>query len=128
MNQLPRYDNVTIEDLMALVEKAAGAIERLQAANQKLAAQLRERTNAALDAAAELEKTAMQIEELERAAALLREDAHWCRWFRNRYGGADFASFYTHIESEYRREHPEGAEKPDHIELPQSGGNGLRPH
>lgn len=121
MNQLSRDAEVTIEDLLALVEKAVGAIERLQTANAALTAQLRVQKDLASTAAAELERTAMQIGKLEHAAATLRKDAHWCRWFRNRYGGADFASFYGHIESEYRREHPEAMESPGGEENNENG-------
>lgn len=132
MNQKSRDTEVTIEDLLALVEKAVGAIERLQTANAALTAQLRVQKDLASVAATELERTAMQIGELEHAAATLRKDAHWCRWFRSRYGGADFSSFYGHIENEYRREHPElpvspGGEKNSEIASPPDG-NGGRVH
>ncbi|HEY0844671.1 MAG TPA: hypothetical protein VGE12_04860 [Noviherbaspirillum sp.] len=128
MNQSPRDGDITIEDLLTLVEKAVGAIERLQTANATLTAQLRAQKAAAQTAATELAKTAMQIGELEHAAATLRKDAHWCRWFRSRYGGADFASFYGHIESEYRRAHPDmaatDAENHHNTGMPRSGDGG----
>lgn len=123
--------DVTLEDLLALVEKAVGAIERLQDANATLTARLHAQTSATQVATAELEHTALQIEELERAAAALRKDAQWCRWFRNKYGGANFSSFFWHIEREYLAEHPEESnpESEDraqnHVELSAPDSKGL---
>lgn len=131
MNNQSRHTDVTLEDLLALVEKAVGAIERLQNANATLTARLRAQTTATEAATAELEHTALQIEELEHAAAALRKDAQWCRWFRHKYGGANFSSFFWHIEREYLAEHP-GENDPDHgdraqnrIEQPDPDSKGL---
>lgn len=119
MNNQSHNTDVTLEDLLALVEKAVGAIERLQNANATLTEHLRAQTTAAQAATAELEHTALQIEELERAAAALRKDAQWCRWFRNKYGGANFSSFFWHIEREYLAEHP-GENDPDNEDRAQN--------
>lgn len=107
MNHQSRNTEVTLDDLLALVEKAAGAIDRLQAANVALTAELREQTAAAQAAANALEQASMRIEELERTAEALRRDAHWHRWFRGKYSGNNFSTFFAHIENEYQADHPE---------------------
>jgi hypothetical protein len=107
--------NITLDDLLGLVESAACTIERLQAMNASLMQQIRDAETAAQHAAADAENKAHQIEELEKAEAALREDAEWCRWFKGRYGAS---TFFSHIEREYQQ--TRGAVDPaPHI--PQSG-------
>lgn len=114
-----------LENLLALVEKAVGVIERLQAENEALTMQLRLQE-------AELKQTSRQIGELEHAAAMLRKDAQWCRWFRNRYGGPNFSTFFLHIENEYFAEHPEAKETETaahakgHAEIPSADSESAR--
>lgn len=107
MTQHEHSGDITLEDLLALVEKAVGTIERLQAANANLTERLRVQTAVAQEVTEELVNTAAQIQALEQAASALRKDAEWCRWFKGKYGGANFSTFYWHIEKEYRAEHPE---------------------
>lgn len=71
--------DITLDDLLRVVESAARTIEHLQAANASLT---------------------RQLEELEKSEAALREDAEWCRWFKNRYGTS---TFFAHIEREYQQ-------------------------
>lgn len=113
MTQQEHSGDITLEDLLALVEKAVGTIERLQAANDTLTERLRRQTAVAQEVTEELVNTATQIQALEQAAAALRKDAEWCRWFKGKYGGANFSTFYWHIEKEYRAEHPELSEPPE---------------
>lgn len=98
---------LTLDRLMTLVETAARTIENLQAANGALTRKMRSLESVAKTAAEEMEHQARQIEELEQAAAALRRDAHWARWFRQKYGSPHFSTFFGNIEREYRAEHPE---------------------
>lgn len=98
---------LTLDKLMTLVETAAGTIENLQAANGALTRKLRSLESVAKAAAEEMEHHARQIEELRGAAAMLKKDAHWARWFRQKYGSPHFSTFFGNIEKEYRAEHPE---------------------
>jgi len=94
--------DITLDDLLDIVETAARAIERLQAANVSLARQMRECESAAHAATSDAQSKARQIEELEKSEAALRKDAEWCRWFRNKYGAS---TFFSHIEREYLCDH-----------------------
>lgn len=107
--------NITLDDLLGLVESAARTIERLQAVNATLTQQVRDAETAAQHAAADAEHKAQQIEELEKAEASLRNDAEWCRWFKDRYGAS---TFFSHIEREYQQTHGTGDSAP---RIPQSG-------
>ena len=92
---------ITLDDLLRIVDTAARTIERLQAVNASLMQQIRECESAAQAAADDADKKAHQIEELEKSEALLREDAEWCRWFKNKYSAS---TFFSHIEREYQAE------------------------
>ena len=91
--------DVTLDDLLRIVESAAQTIERLQAVNATLVQQMRDAESAAELASADAESKARQIDELEQSEAALREDAAWCRWFKNKYGTS---TFFSHIEREYQ--------------------------
>lgn len=91
--------DVTLDDLLEVVESAALAIERLQAVNAVLMGQMRDCVSAAQTAAADARSRESQLEELARSGEALREDAEWCRWFRNKYGAS---TFFAHIEREYQ--------------------------
>jgi len=91
--------DVTLDDLLRIVESAARTIERLQAVNATLMQQMRDAESAAQMASADAESKARQIDELEQSEAALREDAAWCRWFKNKYGAS---TFFSHIEREYQ--------------------------
>lgn len=93
---------ITLDDLLRIVDTAAQTIERLQAVNASLMRQIRECESAAQAAVVEADDKARQIEELEKSEAVLREDAQWCRWFKNKYGAS---TFYSHIEREYQADH-----------------------
>lgn len=97
--------NITLDDLLGLVESAARTIERLQAVNASLMQQMRDAETVAQRATADAENKARRIEELEQAEAALREDAKWCRWFKDRYGAS---TFFSHIEREYQQTHGAG--------------------
>lgn len=94
--------DITLDDLLRIVDTAAHTIERLQAVNASLVRQMRECESAAQAASADADNKARQIEELERSEAALREDAEWCRWFKNKY---EASTFFSHIEREYQNEH-----------------------
>lgn len=107
--------NITLDDLLGLVESAARTIERLQAMNASLMQQIRDAETAAQRAAADAENKARQLEEMEKTEAALRADAEWCRWFKDRYGAS---TFFSHIEREYQQTHGAGDSAPN---IPQSG-------
>lgn len=107
--------NITLDDLLGLVESAARTIERLQAVNASLMQQMRDAETAAQRAAADAESKTRQLDELEKNEAALREDAEWCRWFKERYGAS---TFFSHIEREYQQTHGAGDPAP---RIPQSG-------
>ena len=99
MTQEEGNKDITLDDLLRIVDTAAHTIERLQAVNASLMRQMRECESAAQAAAKDSEDKARQIEELEKSEAALREDAQWCRWFKNKYGNS---TFFSHIEREYQ--------------------------
>lgn len=99
MTQQDGNKDVTLDDLLRIVESAARTIERLQAVNATLMQQMRDAESAAQLATADAESKAQQIDELERSEAALREDAEWCRWFKNKYGAS---TFFSQIEREYQ--------------------------
>ena len=88
MTQQQGNKDVTLDDLLRIVESAARTIERLQAVNTSLMQQIRD-----------AETKARQLDELEKSEAALREDAEWCRWFKGKYGAS---TFFSHIEREYQ--------------------------
>jgi chemotaxis regulatin CheY-phosphate phosphatase CheZ len=94
--------DITLDDLLKIVESAASTIERLQAVNASLIEKIRDVESAAERAAADAEAKSRQMEELEKSEAALREDAEWCRWFRDKYGSS---TFFSHIEREYQHAH-----------------------
>lgn len=107
--------DVTLDDLLRLVESAARRIECLQAENAALVQQVRDAESAAQQARADAQEKARQLEELEQAEAALRMDAEWSRWFKGRYGES---TFYAHIEREYEFTQRGESEAP---RSPQSG-------
>ncbi|OWW18653.1 hypothetical protein [Noviherbaspirillum denitrificans] len=115
MTQKESNKDITLDDLLKIVETAACTIERLQAVNASLKQQMRDAETAAQQAAADAESKARQIEELEQSEAVLREDAEWCRWFKNKYGNS---TFFNHVEREYLQDHLPEAPAPD---APESG-------
>lgn len=115
MGQDEGNKHITLDDLLELVESAARTIEDLRAVNASLVQQVREAETAAQRAAADAESKAQQLEEREKTDAALREDAEWCRWFKNRYGAS---TFYSHIEREYQQLHGAGDSVP---RIPRSG-------
>ena len=115
MTQEEGNKNITLDDLLGLVESAARTIERLRAVNVTLKQQMRDAESAAQRVAADAESKARQLEELKKTTAALREDAEWCRWFKDRYGAS---TFFSHIEREYQQTHGEAATAP---RIPQSG-------
>ncbi len=87
LKQKPDDRDVGLDDLVSLVEKAAGAIERMQ---EKIDGQHR------------------HIKELEQAGAELEKEVEWSRWFRRKYGNT---IFFSAIEKAYRDDHSaQGAE------------------
>jgi hypothetical protein len=116
--------DITLDDLLRIVDTAAHTIERLQAVNASLMRQIRDCEFAAQAAVEEADNKAQQIEELEKSEAALREDAKWCRWFKNKYGTS---TFFSHIEREYQNDHrrqdpsDEAAASPPSRPSPQSG-------
>lgn len=102
MTQQDGNKDVTLDDLLRIVESAARTIERLQAVNASLMQQMRDAESAAQQAASDAEIQARQIAALEHSEAALREDAEWCRWFRDKYGAS---TFFSHIEREYQSAH-----------------------
>lgn len=73
---------VSLDDLVALVEKAAVTISRLQ---DEVARQKR------------------QIRALEQAQEAVREDVDWSRWFRQKYQNT---VYYPVIEKAYLEDRP----------------------
>lgn len=96
--------NITLDDLVGLVENAIRTIERLQSENAFLARQLNEAETAADVAMAEADCKARQIEELAQSGNALKLEAQWYRWFCKKYSNS---TFFTFIEKEYRHDHPE---------------------
>jgi hypothetical protein len=90
---------VTLDDLLALVDKATQAIERLHSENAYLLRQVHEYKAASAAAAAELATQKNRIQAMERAEFALMKDAQWCKWFRNKYGDS---TFFSHIEKEFQ--------------------------
>jgi hypothetical protein len=99
--------NITLDDLLGLVETAIRSIERLQTENALLARQLHESEDTANRAAAAANGMAAQMKELERATSALKVDAEWRKWFNDRYGNS---TFFTYIEKEYLQAHPRAAD------------------
>ena len=99
MAQQEGNKDVTLDDLLRIVESAARTIERLQAVNTSLMQQIRDAESAAQLATLDAETKARQLDELEKSEAALREDAEWCRWFKGKYGAS---TFFSHIEREYQ--------------------------
>ena len=97
------HSEVTLDKLVALTERAAQAIERLQLENAGLAALLEQREMQAAAAQAQLQAQALRIRELEAMHERLSNEAHWCRWFRGKYAES---TFYGHIETAYRTDFP----------------------
>lgn len=91
--------NVTLDDLLKLVETAASTIERLQSENAALSHQMRECEARVQSAIADTQEKTTRIEVLEQAEAALRQDAEWSRWFRNKY---KTSTFLAHIERDFR--------------------------
>jgi predicted RNase H-like nuclease (RuvC/YqgF family) len=80
---------VSLDDLVALVEKAASTISRLQ---EEVARQKR------------------QIRELEQAQEAVRQDVDWSRWFRQKYQNT---VYYPVIEKAYFEDHPSASAPAD---------------
>ena len=80
---------VSLDDLVALVEKAAATIIRLQ---EEVARQKR------------------QIRELEQAQEAVRHDVDWSRWFRQKYQNT---VYYPVIEKAYFEDHPSSSAAAD---------------
>lgn len=80
---------VSLDDLVALVEKAASTISRLQ---EEVARQKR------------------QIRELEQAQEAVRQDVDWSRWFRQKYQNT---VYYPVIEKAYFEDHPSASAPTD---------------
>lgn len=116
--------DITLDDLLELVESAARTIERLQAANAVLARQMQACESAADAVASDAESKARQIAELEQSQAALRRDAEWCRWFRNKYGAS---TFYSHIEREFQNERREDAQPGDAADTGSAAAMPARP-
>ncbi|RZI44459.1 hypothetical protein EGT07_03305 [Herbaspirillum sp. HC18] len=112
--------NVTLDDLLKLVETAATTIERLQAENAALSHQLRECEASAQGAIADAQEKAARIEALEQTEAALRLDAEWSRWFRNKY---KTSTFLSHIERDFRIDYL-GEQVPDVDGTPSSPPQG----
>lgn len=108
MSQQPKEKDVPIDQLLALMERAAGTIERLQLENAALNSKLRERADTVKAAEKALQSKEERIRELEEAAGTLREDAEWCRWFRGKYGDS---AFFSHIERDYQLAHPKARDE-----------------
>lgn len=83
LNQQPTRADVTLDDLVAMVEKAARTIESLQS---------------------EVRRQAGRIAELEQSEASLRKDAAWTVWFRQKYNNS---LFYEAVEKTYLQDHIE---------------------
>lgn len=117
--------DISLDDLLRIVDTAAHTIERLQAVNASLVRQIRGCESAAQAAIEDAGNKALQIEELEKSDAILREDAKWCRWFKNKYGAS---TFFSHIEREYQNDH-RGQNLPGDagIPLPVATQSGIAP-
>lgn len=104
MKQPSEKPNITLDDLVGLVENAIRTIERLQSENAFLARQLNEAEAATDTAMAEADCKARQIEKLAQAGNALKLEAQWYRWFCKKYSNS---TFFTFIEKEYLHDHPE---------------------
>jgi endonuclease/exonuclease/phosphatase family metal-dependent hydrolase len=80
---------VSLDDLVALVEKAAATIIRLQE---------------------EVARQKQQIRELEQAQEAVRQDVDWSRWFRQKYQNT---VYYPVIEKAYFEDHPSASAAAD---------------
>jgi endonuclease/exonuclease/phosphatase family metal-dependent hydrolase len=76
---------ISLDELVAMVEQAAAKIIRLQ---EEVARQNR------------------QIKELEQQQEAARQDADWSRWFRQKYRNT---VYYPVIEKAYFEDHPQHA-------------------
>lgn len=102
MTQDEDKKDITLDDLLKVVEAAARTIERLQAANATLKQQMRDYEAAMQAAAEDAEIKSRQIEALQKSEAALREEAEWSRWFRNKYSQS---TFIAHIERDFENRH-----------------------
>lgn len=100
--------NITLTKLVELVEQAVGNVDALRKENAALANELKDCRDALQMALAKVEMQASRIDSLESEAQSLRKEAHWCRWFQEKYGNSTFANY---MEREYRADHPEFAQK-----------------
>ena len=98
----PENTDITLDDLLELVETAVRTIKHLQAENALLTKKLEESKDVAHAAAIEAENMAAHIKELEHARSALEGDAQWRTWFRNKYSNS---TFLTYIEKAYLLDH-----------------------
>lgn len=90
--------DISLDKLVALVEKAARVVDYLQKENAMLADDVKDYQTALQSAAMKAAMQASRIQSLEIEAESLRQDAQWWRWFHDRYHNS---TFFSHIEREF---------------------------
>lgn len=94
--------DITLDNLVGLVEKAARIVDYLQKENAVLVDDVKDHQAALQSATAKAAMLAERIRELESDAEQWRRDAQWCRWFQQKYRDS---TFFSHIEREYMFDH-----------------------
>jgi hypothetical protein len=96
--------DITLDNLVGLVEKAARIVDYLQKENTVLADDVKDHQAALQSSAARIAMMGARIHALESEAEQLRRDAHWWRWFHAKYHNS---TFFNYIEREYAADHPQ---------------------
>ena len=90
--------DITLDNLVGLVEKAARIVDHLQRENAVLVDDLKDHQTALQSATMKTTLQAARIQALESEIEQMRQDAQWCRWFHAKYHNS---TFFGHIEREY---------------------------
>lgn len=98
--------DITLDNLVGLVEKAARIVDYLQKENAVLADDVKDHQAALQSSAARITMMGTRIQALESEVQQLRRDAQWCRWFQEKYRDS---TFFHYIQREYLAAHPDEA-------------------
>ena len=90
--------DITLDNLVGLVEKAARIVDHLQRENAVLVDDLKDHQTALQSATMKTALQAARIQALESEIEQMRQDAQWWRWFHAKYHNS---TFFGHIEREY---------------------------
>ena len=96
--------DITLDNLVGLVEKAARIVDYLQKENAMLADDVKDHQAALQSATMKAALLSARLQALESEAEQLRSDAQWSRWFHQKYRDS---TFFHYIQREYLAAHPE---------------------